>query len=210
MKDQIEMFELAHPWQPEWVVTSEDVDKYIEYLDTERPDAVPARDWFPPYFVYETIKKNGKKGVSMLPSKWYNDYDPMWSEQMEEKTITENEIQEEEIITELDRPMYILTKDFLKSDTWKQFFVDGMDEGKSLTSDGINNWEEVVNNIKDPKLKQRAMDTNTLYGDEYPDATYIVEGVMKVTHEDMEELFNSDEFKGRILWNASPVKGEKR
>ena len=106
--------------------------------------------------------------------------------------------------------MFILTKDWLKSDTWKQFFVDGMDEGKSLTSDGINNWDEVVDNIKDPKLKQRAMDTNTLYGDEYPDETYIVEGVIKATHEDMKELFNSDEFKGRILWNASPVKGEKK
>ena len=203
MKDQIEMFELAHPWQPEWVVTSEDVDKYIEYLDTERPDDVPARDWFPPYFVYETKNKNGKKGVSMLPSKWYNDYDPMWSEQMEEKTITENEIQEEEIITELDRPMYILTKDFLKSDTWKQFFVDGMDEGKSLTSDGINNWDEVVDNINDPKLKQRAIDTNTLYGDEYPDETHIVYGVLKITGEEMEELCYS-------LMSDSQEKGEKR
>ena len=209
MKNKVEMFELAHPWQPEWVVTSEEVDKYIEYLDTERPDDVQARDWFPPYFVYETKNKNGKKGVSMLPSKWYNNYDPMWSEQMEEKPITDNEIQEEEIVFERDKedcPMFILTKDCLKSGTWKQFFVDGMDEGKSLTSDGINNWEEVVNNIKDPKLKQRAMDTNTLYGDEYPDETYIVYGVIKATHEDMEELFNSDEFKGRILWNASPVK----
>ena len=206
MNNKLDMFEMAHPWQPEWVVTSEEVDKYIEYLDTERPDDVQARDWFPPYFVYETIKKNGKKGVFFLPSKWYDEYDPMWSEQMEEKTITDSEIQEEEIVRECDKedcPMFILTKDCLKSGTWKQFFVDGRDEGKSLTSDGINNWDEVVDNIKDPKLKQRAIDTNTLYGDEYPDETHIVYGVLKITGEEMEELCYS-------LWSDSQEKGEKR
>ena len=31
MKDQIvDMLEMSHPWQPEWVVTSEDVDKYLK------------------------------------------------------------------------------------------------------------------------------------------------------------------------------------
>ena len=99
--------------------------------------------------------------------------------------------------------MFILTKDCLNSGTWKQFFVDGMDEGKSLTSDGINNWDEVVDNINDPKLKQRAIDTNTLYGDEYPDETYIVYGVLKITGEEMEELCYS-------LMSDSQEKGEKR
>ncbi len=211
MKDQIvDMLKMAHPWQPEWVVTSEDVDKYLKELDDTKPAHVLDRHWYPPYLVYLTIEENGEEIVHYLMSKWCGEYDPMWPEEMEDKPITDNEIKKEEIITEQERPMFILTKDWLKSDTWKQFFVDGMDEGKSLTSDGINNWDEVVDNIKDPKLKQRAINTNTLYGDEYPDETHIVYGVLKITNEDMEEIFNSDEFKGRILWNASPVKGEKK
>ena len=163
MKDQIvDMLEMAHPWQPEWVVTSEDVDTYLKELDDTKPADMLSRDWYPPYLVYLTIEENGEEIVHYLMSKWCGEYDPTWSEEMEEKPITDNEIQEEEIVFERDKedcPMFILTKGCLNSDTWKQFFVDGRDEGKSLTSDGINNW---------------------------------------------------DEFKGRILWNASPVKGEEK
>jgi len=149
---------------------------------------------------------NGEEEVHFLMSKWYNGYDPVLSEKMKDKPITDNEIKNEEFVRECDKedcPMFILTKDCLNSGTWKQFFVDGRDEGKSLTSDGINNWDEVVDNINDPKLKQRAIDTNTLYGDEYPDETHIVFGVLKITSEEMEELCYS-------LMSDSQEKGEKR
>ena len=207
MKDQIvDMLKMAHPWQPEWVVTSEDVDTYLKELDDTKPVDMLSRDWYPQYLVYLIIEENGEEIVHYLMSKWCGEYDPTWSEEMKEKPITDNEIQEEEIVFERDKedcPMFILTKGCLNSDTWKQFFVDGMDEGKSLTSDGINNWDEVVDNIKDPKLKQRAIDTNTLYGDEYPDETHIVYGVLKITSEEMEELCYS-------LMSDSQEKGEKR
>ena len=206
MKDQIvDMLEMSHPWQPEWVVTSEDVDTYLKELDDTKPAHVLARHWYPPYLVYLNIEANGEEEVYFLMSKWCNGYDPVLSEKMKDKPITDNEIKNEEIVPERDKedcPMFILTKGCLNSDTWKQFFVDGRDEGKSLTSDGINNWDEVVDNINDPKLKQRAIDTNTLYGDEYPDETHIVYGVLKITSKEMEELCYS-------LLSDSQVKGEK-
>ena len=146
-------------------------------------------------------------GMICLNSKVYH----IWTLDGKSKTSSKgmqerNEIKKEEIVRECDKedcPMFILTKDCLNSGTWKQFFVDGMDEGKSLTSDGINNWDEVVDNINDPKLKQRAIDTNTLYGDEYPDETHIVYGVLKITSEEMEELCYS-------LLSDSQVKGEEK
>ena len=127
MKDQIvDMLKMAHPWQPEWVVTSEDVDTYLKELDDTKPAHVLDRHWYPPYLVYLTIEENRTEIVHYLMSDWYGEYGPTWSKEMEDKPITDSEIKKEEIITEQDneeRPMFILTKDFLNSVTWKQFFM---------------------------------------------------------------------------------------
>ena len=49
MKDQIvDMLKMSHPWQPEWIVTSEDVDKYLKELDDTKPAHVSDRHWYPP------------------------------------------------------------------------------------------------------------------------------------------------------------------
>ena len=78
MKDQIvDMLEMSHPWQPEWVVTSEDVDTYLKELDAKKPADIQSRDWYPPYLVYLTIEENGMEIVHFLMSKWYGMYDPV-------------------------------------------------------------------------------------------------------------------------------------
>ena len=80
MKDQIvDMLKMAHPWQPEWVVTSEDVDTYLKELDATRPalDVIQRRDWYPPYLVYVTSEENGEEMVHFLMSNWYGMYDPV-------------------------------------------------------------------------------------------------------------------------------------
>ena len=83
MKDQIvDMLEMSHPWQPEWVITSEDVDTYLKELDDTKPAHVLDRHWYPPYLVYLTIEENGEEIVHYLLSKWCGEYDPMWSEEM--------------------------------------------------------------------------------------------------------------------------------
>ena len=83
MKNQIvDMLEMSHPWQPEWIVTSEDVDKYLKELDDTKPAHVLDRHWYPPYLVYLTIEENGEEIVHYLLSKWCGEYDPMWSEEM--------------------------------------------------------------------------------------------------------------------------------
>ena len=70
MKDQIvDMLKMAHPWQPEWVVTSEDVDTYLKELDDTKPSHVLARHWYPPYLVYLTIEGNGEEIVITSTSK---------------------------------------------------------------------------------------------------------------------------------------------
>ena len=126
MNNKLDMFEMFHPWQPEWVVTSEDVDTYLKELDDTKPAHVLDRHWYPPYLVYLTIEENRTEIVHYLMSDWYGEYGPTWSKEMEDKPITDSEIKKEEIITEQDneeRPMFILTKDFLNSVTWKQFFM---------------------------------------------------------------------------------------
>ena len=78
MKDQIvDMLKMAHPWQPEWVVTSEDVDTYLKELDDTKPADMLSKDWYPPYLVYVTSEENGEEMVHFLMSNWYGMYDPV-------------------------------------------------------------------------------------------------------------------------------------
>ena len=80
MKGQIvDMLGIVHPWQPDWVITSEDVDTYLKELDATRPalDVIQRRDWYPPYLVYVTSEENGEEMVHFLMSNWYGMYDPV-------------------------------------------------------------------------------------------------------------------------------------
>jgi hypothetical protein len=80
MKGQIvDMLGIVHPWQPDWVITSEDVDTYLKELDATRPAlaVIQRRDWYPPYLVYVTSEENGEEMVHFLMSNWYGMYDPV-------------------------------------------------------------------------------------------------------------------------------------
>ncbi len=49
-------------------------------------------------------------------------------------------------------------------------------EGNIITLNEILNWDDVVDNIKDLKVKNKVIGQGVLFGDEYPKDTPITEG----------------------------------
>ena len=70
--------EIKHLLQPDWVVTGNDVDKFLAELDEKKPEMEDERDYYPPYICYLLTDKNGEERLSILYSKWYNEYDPIY------------------------------------------------------------------------------------------------------------------------------------
>ena len=70
--------EIKHLLQPDWVVTGNDVDKFLAELDEKKPEMEDEQDHYPPYICYLLTDKNGEERLSILYSKWYNEYDPIY------------------------------------------------------------------------------------------------------------------------------------
>ena len=72
----IKINEIKHPLQPDWVVTRDDVDKFLAELDERKSGMEDKWDYFPPYICYILNDENGKEKLSILFSSWYGEYDP--------------------------------------------------------------------------------------------------------------------------------------
>ena len=69
------LINIKHPWQPDWVITREDVEIFLQIMENYLYLAKDERDWYPPFLVFlEEI--NGKVMVGSILSKWHTFYDP--------------------------------------------------------------------------------------------------------------------------------------
>tara|TARA_Y100001935_G_scaffold255575_1_gene269629 strand:+ start:8085 stop:8390 length:306 start_codon:yes stop_codon:yes gene_type:complete len=66
---------LRHPWQPSWVTSKEDVNVFLELMDSYRYLSDNEKDWYPPFIVF-VEDFNGKQMLGTIQSKWYMEYDP--------------------------------------------------------------------------------------------------------------------------------------
>ena len=55
-------------------------------------------------------------------------------------------------------------------------FEEFFEEYQILTMHDINNWDNVVDNIKDLKIRNKVVSEGVLFGNEYPPDTPITEG----------------------------------
>ena len=78
---------IRHPWQPDWILTKDDIQIYLKLMDHYRYLAEDERDWYPPYLVF-IEGFNGKQMIGTIRAKWFMNYDPF--------------------IAEKDNPIYIL------------------------------------------------------------------------------------------------------
>ena len=66
---------IKHPWQPDWILTKNDVQIYLKIMDYYRYLVKDEKDWYPPFIVFiEEI--NGKQMIGTMQSKWWSYYDP--------------------------------------------------------------------------------------------------------------------------------------
>ena len=72
----ININEIKHPLQPDWVVTRDDVDKFLAELDERKSGMEDRREYCPPYICYVLNDENGEEKLSILFSRWYGEYDP--------------------------------------------------------------------------------------------------------------------------------------
>ena len=56
--------------------------------------------------------------------------------------------------------------------SFKEYFKDN----EIITLNEINNWDDVVDNIKDQKIRNQVIGQGVLFGYEYPPDTPITEG----------------------------------
>ena len=69
---------IRHPWQPDWILTKDDIQIYLKLMDHYRYLAEDERDWYPPYLVFiESF--NGKQMIGTIRSKWFMEYDPFFA-----------------------------------------------------------------------------------------------------------------------------------
>ena len=66
---------VKHPWQPDWIQSSDDVDIFLELMDEYRYLVEDAKDWYPPYIIY-IEERDGKQMLATMNSKWVLEYDP--------------------------------------------------------------------------------------------------------------------------------------
>ena len=69
------LIKIKHQWQPEWVLTREDVEVFLKLMEHYRYLVEDERDWYPPFIVF-LEKINGKVVVGSILSKWHTFYDP--------------------------------------------------------------------------------------------------------------------------------------
>ena len=55
------IIDIKHPLQPEWVLTTDDVHKFLKELDEKKPQMEDERDNYPPYMCSIAVDENGKK-----------------------------------------------------------------------------------------------------------------------------------------------------
>ena len=70
------IIDIKHPLQPEWVITTDDVHKFLKELDEKKPQMEDERDNYPPYMCSIAVDENGKERLTINYSRWYGDYDP--------------------------------------------------------------------------------------------------------------------------------------
>jgi len=66
---------VKHPWQPDWILTKNDVQIYLKLMDHYRYLVEDERDWYPPFIVF-IEEFNGKQLIGTIQSKWWSYYDP--------------------------------------------------------------------------------------------------------------------------------------
>ena len=68
--------DVKHPLQPDWVITDTDVNVFLAFLDTLKPDMEDERMVYPPYICYLFVNGEGEENLRVLYSKWYGEYEP--------------------------------------------------------------------------------------------------------------------------------------
>ena len=67
--------DLRHPWQPDWILTKDDVQVFLKLMDYYKYLVEDEKDWYPPYLVFiESF--NEKQMIGTIKSKWFMKYDP--------------------------------------------------------------------------------------------------------------------------------------